>query len=149
VAGEDRYVKDWWPFMLRPSGSDALGELLAKHPDAADRTKRLTDGLTVMKLIKIANAEYNYCRLGRDIPVDLEMLARSDLAWRRLDSKSRTIAMRSGTAWMRTADVLATGSDEGLASTRSLSISRLIVVCERLIKGPYRDMTKSGGLTRW
>jgi hypothetical protein len=95
-------VNDWWSFILRPNGRDALGELLAKHPEAADRTKRLTTELTVMKLIKIANAEYNYCRIGRDIPADLELAARSEMAWKILDFKTRTIAMRPGTAWMRT-----------------------------------------------
>ena len=142
-------MNDWWSFILRPNGRDALGELLAKHPEAADRTKRLTTELTVMKLIKIANAEYNYCRIGRDIPADLELAARSEMAWKILDFKTRTIAMRPGTAWMRTVDLLAGGSEEGLARTCDLPINRLIVVCERLITGPYRAMTKSGGPMRW
>jgi hypothetical protein len=142
-------MKDWWSFILRPGERDVLGELLAKHPDSAARTERLAAGLSVMKLIRIANSEYNYCRLGRDIPADLEIIARSEMAWRILDFKTRTITMRPGTAWMRTVDLLAEGADEGLAHTRELPINRLIVVCERLIKGPYREMTKSGGLPRW
>jgi hypothetical protein len=94
-------MKDWWSFILRPGERDALGELLAKHPDSAARRERLAAGLSVMKLIRIANSEYNYCRLGRDIPADLEIIARSEMAWRILDFKTRTITMRPGTAWMR------------------------------------------------
>lgn len=142
-------MKNWWSFILRPGGRDPLGELLAAHPESAARAERLTAGLTVGKLVRIANSEYNYCRLGRDIPVGLEAAARSDLAWRTLEFKTQTIAMRPGTAWMRTVELLGAGSDEGLARTRELPINRLIVVCELLIKGPYRQMTESGGLTRW
>lgn len=93
-------VKDWWSW---PGERDALGELLAKHPEAAARTERLAAGLTVMKLIRIANSEYNYCRLGRDIPADLEILARSEMAWGILDLKTGTITMRPRTAWIREA----------------------------------------------
>jgi hypothetical protein len=88
-------------------------------------------------------------RLNRDIPKGPDVVARSNVAWQILDHKTRTIAMRPGTAWMRTVALLAEGSDEGLARTRELSIERLIVVCERLIKGPYTKLTKSGGAMRW
>lgn len=142
--------RDWWAYVLKQEGRDALGELLAKHPDAAARIERLTQGLTVTKLVRIANSEYNYCRLGRDIPSHLETIDRSDRAWRILDNKTRTIAMRSGTAWTRTISLLSTSSsDQALARARELPINRLIVVCERLIKGPYTAMTKSGGRPRW
>jgi hypothetical protein len=142
-------VTNWWSFILKQEGRDELGLLLAKHPEAVARTDRLVADLTVLKLIKIANSEYNYCRLNRDIPRGPDVVARSEMAWRILAHKSRTIAMRPGTAWMRTVALLAEGSDEGLARTRELSIDRLIVVCERLIKGPYTKMTKSGGAMRW
>jgi hypothetical protein len=142
-------MTDWWSFILKQEGRDELGALLAKHPEAIVRSERLMTNLTVMKLIKIANSEYNYCRLNRDIPKGPDVVARSNVAWQILDHKTRTIAMRPGTAWMRTVALLAEGSDEGLARTRELSIERLIVVCERLIKGPYTKLTKSGGAMRW
>jgi hypothetical protein len=143
-------MNDWWAYILRQEGRDELGELLAKHPRAAARTKRLATDLTVTKLVRIANSEYNYSRLGRDIPSDLEVVARSEMAWSILDVKTRTLKMRPGTAWTRTIALLSSeGSDEALARTRDLPIDRFMVACERLIKGPYTAMTKSGGLTRW
>lgn len=59
--------------------------------------------------------------------------------------------MRPGTAWMRTVDLLAEGPDEGLTRTRELPINRLIVVCERLIKGAVQrdgQTPRSGSLVR-
>ena len=130
-------MTEWWSHILVPGGRKDLGRLLASHPDACAKTERLLTGLTVMKLIKIANCEYNYCRIGRDIAATGGVVGRSDRAWRILDNKVANIQMRSGTAWMRTVDLLSPGSEEGLARVRALPIDRVIDVCERLIQGPY------------
>ena len=130
-------MTEWWSHILVPGGRKDLGQLLASHPDARVKTERLLTGLTVMKLIKIANCEYNYCRIGRDIAATGDVVGRSDRAWRILDNKVANIQMRSGTAWMRTVDLLSPGSEEGLARVRALPIDRVIDVCERLIQGPY------------
>src|SRR5579859_1964834 len=106
----------WWSLILAPGGTDPLGQLLAQHPEARQRTQLLLSELTVLKLIRIANAEYNYCRIGRDIPTDGEMAERSERAWQTLEFKVRTLEMRHGTAWTRTANPLADGADEGLAA---------------------------------
>ena len=143
-------MTDWWSYILKPEGQDELGELLAKHPQASAHTQRLTSNLTVTKLVRITNAEYNYCRLNRDIPSNLAVIARSEMAWRILDQKTTNLKMRQNTAWTRTITLLSAGSSrEALRRARELPIDRLIVVCERLIKGPYSSMTKSGGPPRW
>lgn len=134
-------VTDWWSYILAPDGRKDLGRLLAGHPDADANTERLLAGLTVTKLIKIANCEYNYCRIGRDIPAAGDTTARSSRAWTILDNKVANIQMRSGTAWMRTADLLKPGSHNGLERVRALPIDRVIDVCERLIQGPYAACT--------
>lgn len=138
-------MTDWWSSLLVPGRKKDLGRLLATHPHARARTERLLSRLTVMKLIKIANCQYNYCRIGRDIPTSGDVVGRSDLAWTILDNKVANIQMRSGTAWMRTADVLRPGSDKGLARVRALPIDRVIGVCEQLIQGPYAACTDGAG----
>ena len=138
-------MTDWSSQILVPGGRKDLGRLLASHPDAGANTGRLLTGLTVMKLIKIANCEYNYCRIGRDIPATGDVVGRSDRAWKILDNKVANIQMRSGTAWMRTVDLLRPGSDEGLARVQALPIDRVIDVCERLIQGPYTACTDGTG----
>jgi hypothetical protein len=142
-------MNDWWPYVLKQEGRDELGELLAKHPEAMERAERLTSDLTVTKLVRIANAEYNYCRLGRDIPPNPDAVARSDQAWRTLELKARTLVMKEQTAWTRTISLLSDSAPEALTALSALPINRVIVACERLIKGPYRAKTKSGNLPRW
>jgi hypothetical protein len=139
----------WWSLILASGGTDPLGQLLAQHPEASRRTQRLLSELTVVKLIRIANAEYNYCRIGRDISVSGETFVRSEQAWQTLDHKVRTLSMRDGTAWTRTVSLLTDGADEGIAAVRQLPIDRVIVACEKLIKGPYTRMTKSQAPPRW
>lgn len=138
-------MTDWWSQILVPGRRKDLARLLASHPDAGVRTERLLIGLTVVKLIKIANCEYNYCRIGRDILATGDLVGRSDRAWRILDHKVANIQMRSGTAWMRTVDLLGPGSEDGLARVRALPIDRVIDVCERLIQGPYAACTNGAG----
>ena len=140
----------WWPYVLKQEGRDELGELLAKHPEAVARAERLTSDLTVAKLVRIANAEYNCCRLGRDIPPNPDAVERSDQAWRTLELKTRTLVMKEQTAWTRTISLLSSDSaPQALTTLSALPINRVFVACERLIKGPYRAMTKSGNLPRW
>lgn len=71
-----------WAQILRPGAPTTTGSLLGLDPNAAALTARLVDGLTVERLIAIADAMFNRCRVR-----DMEAAAPGDplrpaaLAW--------------------------------------------------------------------
>src|SRR5207302_145513 len=112
--------------------------VLAAHPDAIELTAELLSDLTVWKLIRIANVEYNKLRPNQ-IPDNPDPVARSRAAWELLDYHVRTIEMKgSGTDWARTAELLEEDSQPALAYLQTLSIHPVITACENLIRYPYR-----------
>lgn len=135
---------DAWRAILRVDHAPPVGKLLARHPDAIAFTQRLLSGLTVERLIAIADALHNKCRiseLGAAAPGDPQRQA--ELAWAALFLGARkTYGRPSG--WTGCAKLLAVGHVEGLAAVAALDIGAVAGVCARIVSGPYRRANASG-----
>ena len=126
-----------WAEILRPGGIPRVGALLARHPESSARTRLLLDGLTVQRLIAIADALHNRCRVG-----DMQAMAPGDpvrqstLAWDALD-RGATKTYRITSGWTGAADLLADGQEMGLAAVMELDIEAIARVGARIVAGPY------------
>jgi hypothetical protein len=135
----------WWMKVLDQNVSATrqmreLAPLLALHPDAADLTAELLRDLTVWKLIRIANVEFNKLR-PQHIPPLQDPVARSRAAWELLIHHLATMPMKTtGTDWARTEELLRPGSQPALAYIQRLPITHVITACENLIRYPYRSV---------
>lgn len=49
----------YWPAILRGGPVPRVGVLLASHPNDAQLTRTLRSGLTVIRLVVIADAQHN------------------------------------------------------------------------------------------
>lgn len=117
-----------------------LAPLLAAHPDADDLTRVLLEDLTVWKLIRIANVEFNQLR-PQHLSPEGDVIARSRAAWERLFARVGAVKMReAGTDWARTEALLLPRSGPALAQLQKMSIMELITACENLIRYPYRSV---------
>jgi hypothetical protein len=138
-----KIVGRWWARVLDRNVTQTrqmrtLAPVLAAHPDAIELIAELLSDLTVWKLIRIANVEYNKLRPNQ-MPDNPDPVARSRAAWELLDHHVRTIEMKgSGTDWARTAELLEEGSQPALAYLQTLPIRHVITACENLIRYPYR-----------
>lgn len=138
--------EDVWNEILQVRSVPEVGALLASHPDAEARTRRLLADLTVERLIAIADALWNKCR-----PADMRAEAPDDprrqaeLAWQYLFiGANKTHLGRTG--WTGAAVLLDPGKAKGLAAVARLDIGALAAVCWRLVRGPYtRAVPHSGG----
>lgn len=135
---------NWWTAILRRDAPPPVGMLLASHPNAAALTRDLVAGLTVVRLIAIADTLHNKCRpneMRRAAPGDA--LHQADLAWDNLlFGVDRTYTRPSG--WTRTAELLEVGHAEGLATVARLDIGQVARVCAKLVSGPYREACALG-----
>lgn len=147
-------VVDWWREILAPSAPvPPVARLLGRHPGAEALTDDLLEGLTVAKLVRIANVAHNRCRLSY-IPDDLREEVRAQIAWDLMGTGMRQMAMRDNTAWTDTVALLsqdvngAASADDAILQLRSASIHRLLAACERLINRPYRA-ARTARHVRW
>jgi hypothetical protein len=135
---------DIWLAILRVDHAPPVGRLLGRHPDAIAFTQRLLNELTVERLIAIADALHNKCRIS-----ELEAAAPGDprrqaeLAWTALSLGARKTHERPS-GWTGCAKLLAVGHVEGLAAVARLDIGGVAGVCARIVSGPYRQANASG-----
>jgi hypothetical protein len=129
---------DWWSVILQPGDAPRVGRLLEDHPNAQAYTRRLLAGLTVERLVAIADALHNDCRPSRmaaAAPGDPRRQA--DLAWDKLlVGVNKT--HRGSTGWTRLPALLDPGKDEGLAAVALLDTGSVARVCARLVHHPYK-----------
>ena len=135
---------DSWRAILRVDHAPPIGELLACHPEAIALTRRLLTSLTVERLIAIADALHNKCRVS-----DLKATApgdpqrQSELAWAALlHGAEKTHERPSG--WTGCAKLLNVGHLNGVAAVAKLEIGSVAGVCSRIVSGPYRQANASG-----
>lgn len=140
-GGENR-----WPAVLAAGGTTPwLGQLLAEHPQADAKTRVVLQGLSVERLVRLANVQHNRCR--RDSLRDVERISRqraSDQAWTQLLTGLSDMQMRDGTAWTGTIKLLMPGSETALEQIGRMDITQLIGVCQRLIQVPYAEARHRG-----
>lgn len=126
-----------WPEILRPGRPTTTGTLLARDPNAAALTRRLVDGLTVGRLIAIADALFNRCRAS-----DMETAAPGDplrqaaLAWSALLAGANKEHTRP-TGWTGAARLLDDGQVDGLAAVAGMDIGAIARVGAAIVSGPY------------
>ena len=115
----------YWAIKLRGGPTTGVGTMLARDPDAALLTRRLLTGLTVQRLVAIADAMHNRCRVG-----DMQALAPGDpmqqsrLAWRALLDAADKV-YRGVTGW-------ATGAIELLAPGHEVLLRGSVAAGHRL-----------------
>ena len=128
---------DVWSEILDVRSIPAVGRLLASSPNAAGNTRRLLAGLSVQRLVAIADALWNKCR-----PADMKAqapddpLAQAELAWHYLFIHANKIHEGS-TGWTGAAVLLGRDGAAGLDAVRNLDIATIAGVCSRLVRGPY------------
>jgi hypothetical protein len=133
-----------WRGILCVDHAPPVGKFLARHPDAIAFTQQLLSELTVERIIAIADALHNKCRVR-----ELEAAAPGDprrqaeLAWAALSLGSRKIHERPS-GWTGCAKLLAVGNVEGLAAVAALDIGAVAGVCARIVSGPYRQANADG-----
>lgn len=130
-------VAPGWPEILRPGAPTTTGALLGRDPNATTLTKRLVEGLTVERLIAIADAMFNRCRV-RDMEAAApgDPLRQAALAWSALFVGADYKHTRP-TGWTGTARLLAEGQVEGLAAVSRLDIGAIGRVGARIVSEPY------------
>ena len=129
-----------WAEILRVGSPPPVGVLLMSHPDAGSRTRRLLTGLTVQRLISIADALHNKCRpTDMRVAVPDDRLRQADLSWRALFDGAEKVH-RPPTGWTATIDILQGGSAEGLAAVSVMDIGSVARVCANIVSGPYKDV---------
>jgi hypothetical protein len=142
-AATRRALADEWAAILAVDHAPPIGALLARHPDAETLTLRLLTGLTVERLVAIADALHNQARLSRlreAAPGDTTRQA--ELAWGALVRGVGKTHRPSG--WTGAAKLLVPGQDAGLTAVASLDIGRVAGVGARIVAGPYRRACQLG-----
>jgi hypothetical protein len=122
-----------------------LGQLLAEHPQAADNARRVLNGMSVERLVLLANVQHNRCR--RSALADALQVSRehtSERAWNLLLTGLCDMQMRDGTAWTGTIKLLSPGSEAALQRINRMGIADIIGVCQRLIQIPYTEARLRG-----
>ena len=133
-----------WPEILRPGAPTSTGALLARDPNAAALTARLAEGLTVARLIAIADTMFNRCRAS-----DMEAAAPGDplrqaaLAWSALLEGANKRHIRPS-GWTGTARLLDEGQAEGLAAVSRMDIAAIARVGARIVAETYSWATAHG-----
>ena len=134
----------WWRVILQVDHAPPVGVLLASHPDAPALTGRLLAGLTVERLVAIADALHNKCRV-----TDLQAAAPGNrprqvaLAWENLTAGAAKVHVRPS-GWTGTAKLLSHGQVDGLTGVALLDIGTLAGVCARIVRGPYHEACDRG-----
>ncbi len=126
-----------WPEILRPGSPTSAGVLLSRDPNIAALTRGLVEGLTVERLIAIADALFNRCRVR-----DMEAAAPGDpfrqaaLAWAALLVGANKQHTRP-TGWTGAARLLDEGQVDGLAAVAAMDIGAISRVGASIVSGPY------------
>jgi hypothetical protein len=143
-VGDGAIPQGVWGEVLAGGHVPPVGALLATHPQAACLRERLLDGLTVERLVAIADALHNRCRpSAMSAAAPGQPMRQAHLAWDALMlGACRTDRRPSG--WTGTIRLLVPGSDEGLREVAALGIGEVARVCARIVAGPYRRACEAG-----
>lgn len=128
---------DYWPSVLRGGRALAVGELLTQHPDVDSLTRRLLDGLTTQRLVAIADALHNKCRVSdmrAAAPDNIDRQA--DLAWIALLLGAEKVHQRPS-GWTGAASLLLVGEAAALSKVATLNIGAISRVGANIVAGPY------------
>jgi hypothetical protein len=135
---------DHWSRILRGGRTPRVGLLLASHADATRLTARLVEGLTVARLVAIADALHNQCRVGViEAMAPADPTRHAEIAWRALLEGANKV-YRQPTSWTGAIRLLEDGKDEGLAAVSALDIGAITRLCAWIVSGPYDDANRRG-----
>lgn len=132
-------VSFWGPVLAGGGTPNDRAVILAALPDAADRLRRLTDGLPLASFVGVANALFNKCD-----PTDLQRLAPGDralqahLTWSYLEEARGNPSL--GGKWADCVTALASGADAGLARVGTLSLEGFVTASLRVVAQVYRKV---------
>jgi len=133
-----------WAFVLGSRKTPPIAEILARHPEATERTARLVAGLDLPGFVALGDTLHNKCR-----PSELKKAVpglprrQAALAWDRLEAGATKRYVRPS-GWTGAIKLLAEGADVGLAEVRSMDITKLAAAALRVVDGPYREANKRG-----
>jgi hypothetical protein len=135
-----------WTELLAGSRSKSwLGDLLAEHPEAAEKTQSLLRDLSVRRLVLLANVQHNKCRTDAIPALSGGPRERATVqAWDALLHGMANMSMRENTAWTGTIKLLTPDAEPALKQIKEMQIGEVMCVCKRLIQVPYLEARQRG-----